>query len=187
MAFKVDIYTQNMENTDRINEYVNKKVSKLDHLLKDIEETQIDLSYVKSARNLSDRQVAQITIRGKGFILRSEERAADIFTAIDNALDKVHRQIERFKGKRSRVRDTNVADIEIAAEKLIDEEDEIQPLIARRKEFTMVPMDEMEAIEQMALLGHEDFFVFCNANTSDINVLYRRRNGTYGLIIPKIG
>ena len=66
MAFKVDIYTQNMENTDRINDYVTKKVSKLDHLLKDIEETQIDLAYVKSARNLSDRQVAQITISWKG-------------------------------------------------------------------------------------------------------------------------
>ena len=75
----------------------------------------------------------------------------------------------------------------MAAESATDDEDDIQPLIARRKEFTLVPMDEMEAIEQMALLGHEDFFVFCNANTSQINVLYRRRDGTYGLIIPTIG
>ncbi len=68
----------------------------------------------------------------------------------------------------------------------LDEKPE-QPLVVRRKEFTLVPMDEAEAVEQMALLGHENFFIFYNANSSQINILYRRRDGTYGLIEPKIG
>jgi putative sigma-54 modulation protein len=187
MALKVELNTQNFENTDRINDYVNKKVSKLDKFLKGIDTVQIDLAYVKSARNASDRQVAQITLRGKGFILRSEERAADIFTAIDTSVDKIQRQIERFKGKRERGRGVEVETLEpVEVETLV--EDEIQPEIVRRKEFFISdnPMDEIEAIEQMTLLGHENFFIFFNGNSNEINVLYKRRDGTYGLIIPKI-
>ena len=67
------------------------------------------------------------------------------------------------------------------------EEEEATPLIVRRKTFTLTPMDEQEALEQLQLLGHEDFFVFYNAETSKINVLYRRRDGTYGLIDPVVG
>jgi putative sigma-54 modulation protein len=67
------------------------------------------------------------------------------------------------------------------------EEEEEEPLIVRRKRFMLAPMDEREAVEQMKLLGHENFFVFYNANTSEFNVLYRRRDGTYGIIIPEIG
>ncbi len=65
--------------------------------------------------------------------------------------------------------------------------EEPEPVIARRKRFTLVPMDEIEAVEQMKLLGHENFFIFYNANTSEFNVLYRRLDGTYGIIVPEIG
>ena len=75
MALDVEIYVRNMEVTDRIEDYVTKKVSKLDRYLQGIDEARVDLAYVKSARSATDRQVAQITVRGKGFILRSEERA----------------------------------------------------------------------------------------------------------------
>ena len=68
-----------------------------------------------------------------------------------------------------------------------EEEFEEEPVIARRKQFTLIPMDENEAIEQMKLLGHEDFFVFYNVNTNAINVLYHRRDGSYGLIEPQLG
>ena len=79
MALEIEIYGKNMEVTDRIKDYVTKKVVKLDRYLPGIEEARIDLSYSKSARSMADRQVAQITVRGKGFVLRSEERAEDIF------------------------------------------------------------------------------------------------------------
>jgi putative sigma-54 modulation protein len=188
MAVKVDVFARNMEVTDRIHDYVEKKFSKLDRYLPDIEETRVDLAYVKSARSAADRQVAQVTLRGKGYILRSEERADDIYAAIDTVVEKLQRQIERFKGKRHRGRGDGASAADIAEASTEPEEAEGEgPVIARRKQFTLVPMDEMEAIEQMTLLGHEDFFIFYNVQTNAINVLYHRRDGTYGLIEPKIG
>lgn len=195
MALKVDIFAKNMEVNERLNDYVTKKVSKLDRFLNGIDETRVDLAYIKSARSQSDRQVAQITVWGKGFILRTEERADDIFTAVDAALDKMQRQIERLKGKRSHGRGDGTPASEVSGRVAIESEEtfeieaeeEMAPVIARRKAFTLTPMDELEAVEQMKLLGHDNFFVFYNANTSQINVLYRRRDGTYGLIEPKIG
>jgi putative sigma-54 modulation protein len=190
MALDVAIYPKNMELTDRINEHVTKKISKLDRFLNDIEETRVDLAYQKSARNPSDRQVAQITIRGRGYILRTEERSDDIFSAVDLALEKMQRQIERFKGKRGRARSEGLPLSEAVkdpASQLDVDEEPSPPVIARRKTFELIPMDEMEAIEQMIQLGHENFFVFYNANSNKINVLYHRRDGSYGLIEPNIG
>ncbi len=190
MTLEVEVYGKNMEVTDRIQDYVKKKVSRLDRFLPGIEEARVDVSYVKSARSAADRQVAQITVRGRGFILRSEERAEDIFAALDTALDKIERRIERYKGKRHRGRGDGRSASEVVpvvAEAVDEETGELGPVIARRKRFLLHPMDEMEAIEQMGLLGHENFFVFYNVNTNAISVLYKRRDGTFGLIEPEIG
>ena len=188
MALEVDVYGRNNEVKNRIQDYVTKKVNKLDRYLPGIEEARVDVAYVKSARSASDRQVAQITVRGRGFILRSEERSDDIFTAFDAALDKMQRRIERYKGKRYRGRGDGRSAAEVVSEAPPEEESgELGPVIARRKRFTLVPMDEMEALEQMELLGHENFFVFYNVTTNAINVLYKRRDGTYGMIEPVIG
>lgn len=184
---KIEIYAKNLEATDRIKDYVTKKVSKLDRFLANIEEIRIDLAFEKSARSSSDRQVAQITLRGKGFILRTEERADDLFAAIDASVDKMQRQISRLKGKRQVGRGDGTPASEVAHEIVEGEEEQEPAVIVRRKTFTLVPMDEQEAIEQMALLGHENFFVFYNANSNRVNVLYRRRDGNYGLIEPEIG
>ncbi len=188
MALEVEIYARNMEVTDRIQEYATKKVGKLDRYLPGIDEVRVDLAYVKSARSSTDRQVAQITVRGKGFILRSEERADDIFAAMDTAVEKMQRQIERYKGKHYKGRGDGKSAAEVV-EVVPPEEDtgEIGPIIARRKTFRLQPMSEMEAIEQMLLLGHENFFIFYNVNTNSINVLYHRRDGSYGLIEPLYG
>jgi len=190
MSLEVEIYGRNMDVTDRIEDYVTKKVGKLDRFLPGIEEARVDVAYVKSARSAADRQVAQITVRGKGFVLRSEERADDIFAALDTALDKMQRRIERYKGKRFRGRGDGRSAAEVlpaATEEAEEETAELGPIIARRKRFILVPMDEFEAIEQMELLGHENFFVFYNVKTNSVNVLYRRRDGAYGLIEPTLG
>ena len=185
MALTIDVYARNLEVTDRINEYVEKKVSKLDRFLSDIEDTRVDLAYVKAARSAADRQVAQITIRGKGFILRTEESADDIFAAIDAAVEKMQRQMERLKGKRNRGRGDGTPASEVAKEVEVVEEDS-SPIIVRHKKFDLVPMDELEAVEQMKLLGHDNFFIFFNSSTNTINVLYRRLDGTYGVIEPQL-
>ena len=188
MTVKIEIFTKNLELTDRLNDYVVKKVEKLEKFLDEVDECRVDLSYAKTARNANDRHVAQLTLRGKGFILRSEERSDSIFSAVDAALDKMRRQIRRFKGKRDRGRgdgQTIAEAIELPPAEA--EEIETEPVIVRRKRFMLAPMDELEAVEQMKLLGHENFFIFYNANTSEFNVLYRRRDGTYGIIIPEIG
>ena len=188
MTVKIEIFTKNLELTDRLNDYVVKKVEKLEKFLDEVDECRVDLSHAKTARNANDRHVAQLTLRGKGFILRSEERSDSMFSAVDAALDKMRRQVARYKGKRARGRgdgQTIAEAIEVSTDEAIEMEE--APFIARRKRFMLVPMDELEAIEQMKLLGHENFFVFYNANTSEFNVLYQRRDGSYGIIIPEIG
>ncbi|NWG33239.1 MAG: ribosome-associated translation inhibitor RaiA [Chloroflexi bacterium] len=188
MSNKMEVLARNMRLTDNTREYVEKKAAKLDRYLQEIDEVRVELSHVKTARNATDRQVAQITVRGKGFILRTEERSDDVHSAFDTALDKMQRQIERYKGKHYRGRGDGRSAAEVAEEEWpVDETGELLPLIARRKKFELVPMTEDEAVEQMKLLGHDNFFVFFNAEQNSIQVLYKRRNGTYGLIEPVVG
>lgn len=184
MEKKVDIFTKEMDLKDDVKEYIDKKVDRLYRYLDKIDETRVDLTYAKTARETANRFVAQITLRGRGFILRAEERADEIKTAIDLVMDKIERQIERYKGKKYRSRSGAKPASEFLTEELVEE---AKPLIARRKRFALVPMDELEAVEQMNLLGHEDFFVFYNINTDAINVLYKRRDGSYGIIEPELG
>ena len=164
MSVPVEIFTRNLELSERL-----------------------DFGYDKGARSAADRYVTEITVYGKRFMLRAEERADDIFTALDAALDKMQRQIERYKGKHYRGRGDRTSVAEAAMAAMEESEEEEQPVIVRRKRFLLTPMDELEAIEQMRLLGHDNFFVFYNANTNAINVIYRRRDGTYGLIEPELG
>lgn len=188
MTQKIETVARNMRLTDNTREYVEKKAAKLERYLQEIDEVRVELSHAKSARNAQDRQVAQITVHGKGFILRSEERADDIHAAFDAALDKMQRQVDRYKGKHYHGRGDGRSAAEVVEEELpVDETGELLPLIGRRKKFIVLPMTEDEAVEQMRLLGHDNFFVFFNAEQNSIQVLYRRRNGTYGLIEPIVG
>lgn len=188
MTPKIEIVARNMRLTDNLREYIEKKTDKLERHLQEIEEIRVEVSHVK-ARSATDRQVAQLTVHGRGYILRTEERADDIHAAFDTALDKMQRQIERYKGKRNRGRGDGRSAAEVVEEEMaVDEETgELLPLIARRKRFAVLPMNEDEAVEQMRLLGHDNFFIFFNPEQNAIQVLYRRRNGTYGLIEPVVG
>lgn len=188
MTQKIETVARNMRLTDNTRDYVEKKATKLERYLQEIEEIRIELSHLRTARNAQDRQVAQITVHGKGFILRSEERADDIHAAFDTALDKMQRQMDRYKGKHYHGRGNGRSAAEVVEEEMpVDETGELLPLIGRRKKFVVLPMTEDEAVEQMRLLGHDNFFIFFNAEHNAIQVLYRRRNGTYGLIEPVVG
>lgn len=188
MTTKVDVQARGIRLTDAIKSHVDQRAAKLDHYLAAIEEAHVELTHHDSARNVNDRNVAQITLRGKGLTLRTEERASEVLTAFDTALDKLRIQIDRYKGKHYHGR----RDGQSAAEALIepaplDDTGRLPPAIAKRKQFRILPMNPLEAIEQMNLLGHDNFFIFYNAESNRISVLYRRRDGSYGLIEPEIG
>ncbi len=186
MTIKVDIFARNLELDDRIKDYVTKKASKLDRYLNDVEQVKVDLDYLKSARSATDRYIAQITVRGKRALLRVEERSDELTTAFDQTIDKMQRKLERYKGKHYHGRGDGRSVVEVIALPEKDENEEPLSVISRRKTFDLIPMSEAEALEQMKLLGHDNFFIFFNAETDTISVLYRRRDETYGLIEPKV-
>ncbi len=187
MAIEVFVKSNGFTVNDRLDDYVRSKALKLDRYITDLEEVRIELTSAQNAKLVTDRNVAQITLHGKKILLRAEERSEDIYIAFDAALDKIQRRIERFKGKRYRGKGDRTSLGEAAMEMMEEEmaaefEADVEPEIARRKKFILFPMDEYEAVEQMKLLGHENFFIFFNMETNSVNVLYTRRDGTYGLI-----
>lgn len=180
----VELSAKHFELTDAVRRYVERKVGRLDRYLPDIKATRVELSKV-SIRSRGDVYAAQVTAFVDRAVLRAEEVNADLFAAIDLSADKMHRQIERYKGKRQRRWTGRAAP---AVGETLEElpAEEPTPPIVRRKRFKLFPMTEGEAAEQLELLGH-DFFMFLNADTGDINVLYRRRDGQLGLLEPEKG
>ena len=186
---ELSITGKNIEITDAIRKHVEKKIGRLDRYLPNIIDGRVELTVDEGARAAEDRQIAQVTLRTKKVVLRAEEASSDIFASIDAVVEKMQRQVDRYKGKRwARRGEGAEAALPVAeevGEAAEEEAGEEAVGVARVKRFRMVPMDEVEAIEQMELLGH-DFFVFYNVNENQINVLYRRRNGEYGLIQPEL-
>jgi putative sigma-54 modulation protein len=176
---EIELLARRVELSDKVRDYVDKKIGRLDRYLPDIKATRVELSHgVKRSRG--EVYKAQITIWVDSAVLRAEEMEGELFTAIDLASDKLHRQIERFRGKRlDRWHDGD----RVASEELPELDVEEDGAVVRRKRFAMHPMDEQEAIEQLDLLGH-DFFLYMNGATGEVNVVYRRKDGGYGLIEP---
>jgi putative sigma-54 modulation protein len=186
---------KNFVISDRVRTYVEKKIGKLDRYLPEIDEARIEITQEKT-KSSKDRNVVQVTLRTDGTILRAENRSEAIYGSIDAVVDKIHRQIVRYKGKRvdrwhgnlnKQQRQTQPAETgpQLDAETLAAIAEEQERRIVRTKRFLMNPMTEEEAIEQMELLGH-NFFVFYNANVGRINVLYRRADNNYGLLDPEL-
>ncbi len=181
---QVNITGKNLEVTDSLRQYIEKKIGRLDRYLPNINDARVELS-VENTRAAEDRQVAQVTLRTKQAMLRAEEHSADMFASIDAVRDKIQRQIEHSRGKRWSKRAAPAEGVLVTAETAEEEAVEEPSRITRVKRFAMVPMDEEEAVDQMELLGH-DFYVFFNVNQNQINVVYRRRTGDFGLIQPEV-
>ena len=185
---------KNFVISDRIRDYVETKVDKLDRYLPDIDEARVEITQEKT-KSVIDRNVVQITLRSHGDILRAEERSEAIYAAIDAVVDKIHRQIVRYKGKRQdRWQGQTNKDQKMLVEELVpvlDEEtlaaiaEEQDRKIVRTKTFLISPMNPEEAVDQMELLGH-NFFVFFNTVTERVNVIYQRGDGDYGLLDPEL-
>jgi putative sigma-54 modulation protein len=177
---------------DDLQAFIDRRAAKLDRLVDRVVEANLEL---RGQRNRGGPGVtaAQITIQTGRDVIRAEERAADPKLAIDQAFDKLERQVRRVRDKRSRRRTPGQPTIraDFPPEPAIaepsgerDEEDEEFTGVVRTKRFGLKPMDVEEAIEQMELLGH-DFFLFHYADEDIPSVIYRRRDGAYGLLIPK--
>ena len=169
---------KNLEVSEGLKEYVEKKIGRLERYLPALTDARVEFALEKT-KSIDQREVVQVTLRTNGTILRGEERASDFGSAVDIVMEKLEKQIERYKGKHYRGR----AQAERAAPEEQATEEQI-PRIVRTKRFRTRPMTEEEAIEQMELLGHS-FFVFIHRERGTINVLYRRKDGDYGLIEPE--
>ena len=187
MSYQVELKAKGTKPSPRLVEYIETKTKKLERYLSEIDTAKVEISHNKNARNANDRHVAQITIYGKGFMLRSEERMDDIFAAFDSAIDKIQRRINKYKGKidRSRGGGGSLSDLEADFGYEIDLEDE-EFQIKRRKKLHLIPMDEEEALLQSEMLGHENFFIYYDINSNSVNVIYKRRDGTFGIIETEI-
>jgi putative sigma-54 modulation protein len=193
---KFVIHGKNIEVTDAIRDYVHQKIEKAaNHYQNLTTEIDVHLSVASNPR-ISDSQNAEVTLFVNGSIIRAEESSESLYASIDLVSDKIARQLRKYKEKRQdktyiRTKD----DLEVATDLAVatslvadrtpalpDEVDEV----VRYKYFTMPPMAVKDALEQLDLVDH-DFYVFHNSETGQLNVIYERNHGGYGLIQPKNG
>ena len=165
-----------MEVSESLKARVEKKLSKMERYFREEPEATVRFKMQKGARN-----IAEITVNAGGVILRAEESSNDMYLSIDRAVDKLESQLRRHRNKlEKRIR---TSELEPVVEIPVIEEQNYD--IVRTKKFAVKPMGVEDAITQMELLGH-DFFLFLNEESETMNVLYRRHDGSYGLLQPDI-
>jgi putative sigma-54 modulation protein len=180
---ELQITGKNIELSPAVRDYIERKLGKLNRHLPNIIESKVEITKEKT-KSPQQHYVVQVTVNSKGTLLRGEERAEDLFAAVDKVVDIMDRQIEHFKGKRfSKGRGTSFARGVVSQPVEAETEAEEISRVTRVKRFAINPMSVDEAIDQMELLGH-DFFLFFNTEEKELNLVYRRRDGNYGLIQP---
>ncbi len=182
---KLVVKGKNIEVTPALREYSEKRVAKLSKFFQDREDVQVDI--VLSVER--DTQIAEITYHLGGLLMRGESRTKDLYASIDGASDKIEAQVRKHKARIKRKYHSSLRfgdGLESPEPNGASEPSEDEVRIVRTKRFTVKPMDVEEAVLQMELLGH-DFFVFANAGTEEVNVVYKRKDGRYGLMEPTVG
>ncbi len=184
---KIIVSGKNILVTDALKAYVEKRVGKLERYLKGFNK-EVEANVILSVEG--NFQIVEVTIELVGIIIRGEERTNDMYTSIDNVVEKLERQIRKYKTRvklknrqdtREAIKEINQRHLEIPDND--DPEEEIK--IVKKKKFTLKPMTVEEAVMQMDLLGH-DFFVFLDSDDNEVRVVYKRRDGNYGLIEPEL-
>jgi putative sigma-54 modulation protein len=181
---RLQVKGKNVEVSATIRSYAEEKLGKLSRQLSDPTEVELELAVEKNP-SIAASHVAEATIRTKGPTLRARESSADMKASIDQLVDKLERQVKRYREKRREeprrhARANGNAEPGIPVQQL---DDEGRPWIVKTKQFPVKAMSPDEAVLQLELVGH-DFFVFRNAESDEVNVVYRRRAGDYGLIEP---
>jgi putative sigma-54 modulation protein len=180
---RLQVKGKNVEVSDSLKTYAQEKLGKLEKHLNDAARLELELAVEKNP-SIAENQIAEGTIWTKGPVLRARESSPDMRASIDLLVEKLERQARRYRDKRRRssARGSSAA---VEAETIPVVAEEESPVIVKTKQFAVKPMTPEEAVLQLELIGH-DFFVFQNADTTDLNVVYRRRDGDYGLIEPQI-
>ena len=179
---RLHVKGKNVEVSESIRLYAEEKMRKLDRQLHELTEVELELSVEKNP-SIAANQVAEATVRTKGPTLRVTEASTDMKASIDQLTEKLLRQVQNYRGKR-RDRQVRGNGIPPGGPMSIPDEEDTGEQIVKTKQFAMKPMSAEEAVLQLELVGH-DFFVFRNAESGDVNVIYRRKDGGYGLIEPQ--
>lgn len=172
---KVHVRGRNIEVTGALKDYVAKRLGKLDKYIDNLGDAQVALSVERESHRI------EVTIPINGMILRGEEATLDMYASTDKVVEKLEKQIEKYKGRL--VRRIGKVTATADSKQVGFYEEENGPTVVRTKRFAIKPMAIDEAVLQMNLLGHS-FFMFSNAETDQVNVVYRRKDGNYGLIEP---
>lgn len=183
---EVVVKGKNISVTEALEKYAREKVERVSRFFdeeKSSAQAEVELTHERNGANPAP-EVVETTLFINGSVLKARESSGDMYASIDRMSDKLERQVRRYRGKQldrwHGQRGKNVPEPEPF---IVEEEDVVETEIVRTKQFRMKPMGAEEAVLQMELLDH-DFFVFTSAETGDINVVYRRRDGDYGLIEP---
>lgn len=191
---KTNLTARNLDLSDELRSQIERKLRRLDRITHDMAEADVEL-IARASHTADSAQVAEVTLRNNGDVLRSTAAGASPMAALDAVLDRLERQVVRSKERPRSVRERHseevVSVLDREARGTIDPDRgavpaDGRPSVVKLKRFDMLPMFEEDAITEMEELGHA-FFVFLNAETEQVAVLYRRRNGSYGLIEPVIG
>lgn len=175
--FRYNVRGENIEVTQAIRDYVEKKVGKLERYFNDVPEATAHINLKVYTEKTAK---VEVTIPLPYIVLRAEETSPDLYGSVDLVVDKLERQIRKFKTKINRKsRDTGIPDVNFTA--VSKEEDDSDLEIVRTKRLSLKPMDSEEAVLQMNMLGH-NFFIFEDAETNGTSIVYRRKDGKYGLI-----
>ncbi len=192
----LQVLTKNIELNSQSNDYIQKKFQRLERHIKPVPDAKLEVS-LTSSRSQADRFVVQLTLTGKGYTLRAQERGPNLFAAVDTVTDVMDRQIRRYKGKAYRTEQARRAGkagsldetgpaADAAGLEDVDADDLLEPRVVRTKRFPVPPMFVEDAILEMELLDHS-FFLFYNIDSREYNVAYRRQDGDYGVIEPETG
>ena len=177
---RLQVKGKNLEVSESIRSYAEEKLGKLERQLADPTQVEVELS-VERNPSIAASHIAEATIWTKGPTLRAREASPDMKASIDQLVDKLERQVTRYRQKRRRGRSRDNGAVPV--EENPGAPDDAEPEIVKTKQFAVKPMSPEEAVLQLELVGH-DFFVFRNGESGEVNVVYRRRDGGYGLIEP---
>jgi putative sigma-54 modulation protein len=182
---------KNIEILPAVRDYMTRKLGKINRFLPNLNSFDVEASEEKT-RDPDKRFIVQVTLDTRGTFIRGEERGQDLYTATDKVVEVINRQIEHYKGKLPYSKGRGTPSIRTTTTEVTSAGDaesgdteavNIKPRVVKTKKFDVKPMSLEEAVDQMELLDH-DFFLFFNPDDNLINLIYKRKDGDYGLIVP---